>query len=256
MHYLVWPLVEGEPLEAVVQRQGKLPPDMAALYALQVASGLGACHGAGVFHGLLKPSNIMIGSDQQARILDFGIGSLLAENEGESLVDTMSTANTLTSGLDCASPESIMEPTNRTPAGDQYRRDGSPAAAGCLAASRHCRRSAGRRPRSGEWSHGICRPTCGSGSVVLHAAGITARRAPGITARRAPGITARRAIRATTRGAARLTARRAARSRTSSASGFASWRTGRLATRIAKPPIGSRRAACAAGSPSGPGPIS
>jgi serine/threonine-protein kinase len=32
----------------------------------------------------------------------------------------MSTANTLTSGLDCASPESIMEPTNRTPAGDQY----------------------------------------------------------------------------------------------------------------------------------------
>jgi len=35
-------------------------------------------------------------------------------------VDTMSTANTLTSGLDCASPESIMEPTNRTPAGDQY----------------------------------------------------------------------------------------------------------------------------------------
>src|SRR5262249_54064661 len=67
-----------------------------------------------------KPSNIMIGADGQARILDFGIGSLLVENEGESLVDTMSTANALTSGLDCASPESIMEPTNRTPAGDQY----------------------------------------------------------------------------------------------------------------------------------------
>src|SRR5437870_988294 len=32
----------------------------------------------------------------------------------------MSTANTLTSGLDCASPESIMEPSNRTPSGDQY----------------------------------------------------------------------------------------------------------------------------------------
>ena len=57
----------------------------------------------------------MIGADGQAHILDFGIGSLLAENEGESLVDTMSTANTLTSGLDCASPESIMDPTNRTP---------------------------------------------------------------------------------------------------------------------------------------------
>ena len=32
----------------------------------------------------------------------------------------MSTANSLTSGLDCASPESIMDPTQRTPAGDQY----------------------------------------------------------------------------------------------------------------------------------------
>src|SRR5581483_10688819 len=82
--------------------------------------GLALAHQQGLFHGLLKPSNVMIGSDGQVRILDFGIGSLLTENEGESLVDTMSTANTLTSGLDCASPESIMEPTNRTPAGDQY----------------------------------------------------------------------------------------------------------------------------------------
>lgn len=120
LHYLVWPLVEGSTLEALVQHNGKLPANQAALYALQIAQGLTDAHQNGLFHGLLKPSNVMIGSDNQARILDFGIGSLLVENEGESLVDTMSTANTLTSGLDCASPESIMEPTNRTPAGDQY----------------------------------------------------------------------------------------------------------------------------------------
>src|SRR5207248_5145789 len=45
---------------------------------------------------------------------------LLAETEGESLVDTMSTANSVSSGLDCASPESIMDPTNLTTIGDQY----------------------------------------------------------------------------------------------------------------------------------------
>jgi serine/threonine-protein kinase len=120
LHYLVWPLVDGTPLDVLVQHHGKLPPAQAALYGLQIAQGLATAHSNSLFHGLLKPSNVMIGSDNQARILDFGIGSLLVENEGESLVDTMSTANTLTSGLDCASPESIMEPTNRTPAGDQY----------------------------------------------------------------------------------------------------------------------------------------
>jgi serine/threonine-protein kinase len=120
LHYLVWPLVEGTTLDALVQEHGKLAPNLAAFYTTQVAQGMTEAHQNTLFHGLLKPSNVMIGPDNQARILDFGIGSLLVENEGESLVDTMSTANTLTSGLDCASPESIMEPTNRTPAGDQY----------------------------------------------------------------------------------------------------------------------------------------
>lgn len=119
-HYLAWPLVEGVPLEAVVQQQTKLDPAIAAMIALQTAEGLNICHQQGLIHGLIKPSNLMIGADDQVRILDFGIGSLLAETEGESLVDTMSTANTLTSGLDCSSPESIMDPTIRTQEGDQY----------------------------------------------------------------------------------------------------------------------------------------
>src|SRR5204863_1530049 len=89
-------------------------------YVVQVLEGLEICHAQGLFHGLLKPSNLMIGSDARVRILDLGIGCLLAETEGESLVDTMSTANSVASGLDCASPESIMDPTNLTPAGDQY----------------------------------------------------------------------------------------------------------------------------------------
>ena len=119
-HYLAWPLVEGEGLDHLVEREGKLPPGLTALIGVQAAEGLDICHKNNLIHGLIKPSNLMLGSDMQVRILDFGIGSLLAESEGESLVDTMSTANSLTSGLDCASPESIMDPTQRTPAGDQY----------------------------------------------------------------------------------------------------------------------------------------
>jgi len=120
MHYLAWPYVEGEILEKVMAQKNKLPPDLAAHYALQVAEGLDVCHQQGLIHGLLKPSNLMICANHEVKILDFGIGCLLAETEGESLVDTMSTANSVASGLDCASPESIMDPTNLTPAGDQY----------------------------------------------------------------------------------------------------------------------------------------
>ena len=120
LHYLSWPLAEGRSLESLIAQEGKLSAEQTALIGLHVAQGLQSAHENNLFHGLLKPSNVMVGSDNMSRILDFGIGSLLVENEGESLVDTMSTANTLTSGLDYSSPECIMEPSNRTPAGDQY----------------------------------------------------------------------------------------------------------------------------------------
>ena len=120
MHYLAWPLVEGETLDKIVQREGQLAPAVAARYLLQAAQGMDVCHAQSLFHGILKPSNLMVGPDGQVRILDLGIGSLLAETEGESLVDTMSSANSMNAGLDCASPESIMDPQNLTPSGDQY----------------------------------------------------------------------------------------------------------------------------------------
>jgi len=120
MHYLAWPFVEGETLDKVMAQKGKIQPNLAANFATQVAEGLDVCHQQGLIHGLMKPSNLMVCADEQMKILDFGIGCLLAETEGESLVDTMSTANSVASGLDCASPESIMDPTNLTPAGDQY----------------------------------------------------------------------------------------------------------------------------------------
>src|SRR5438067_2369417 len=113
-------LIDRGQLDQVVAARAKLSAGQAAQFALQIAEGLEITHAQTLFHGLLKPSNIMVGTEGQVHILDFGIGCLLAETEGESLVDTMSTANSVSSGLDCASPESIMDPTNLTPSGDQY----------------------------------------------------------------------------------------------------------------------------------------
>jgi serine/threonine protein kinase len=119
-HYLVWPYVEGETLDKTVSRDGRLAPAQSANLVSQIADGLGCAHQRNLFHGSVKPSNIMIGPESSVHILDFGVGSLLVAAEGESLIDTQSMANAQASGLDCVSPESILDPTNLTPDGDQY----------------------------------------------------------------------------------------------------------------------------------------
>jgi serine/threonine-protein kinase len=119
--YLAWPYLEGgEKLDAWVGRQGKLSPRQATGVALQIASGLQPYHELGLFHGLLKPSDVVIGSDKRVRILDFGVGFLLTSERGKSLLDTMTNTRALARGVDCASPESLANPLDRTPAGDQY----------------------------------------------------------------------------------------------------------------------------------------
>src|SRR5437899_10265578 len=40
MHYLAWPLVEGETLEKVAEREGPLPTERVAQYALPTREGL------------------------------------------------------------------------------------------------------------------------------------------------------------------------------------------------------------------------
>jgi serine/threonine-protein kinase len=119
--YMVWPMIEGgDKLDSVVKKHGRLAPKAAAQVALQIAAGLQAYHAHDLFHGLLKPSDIVIGADRRARILDFGVGFLLTCERGKALLDTMTNSRALARGLDCASPEAILDPLNRTVLGDQY----------------------------------------------------------------------------------------------------------------------------------------
>jgi serine/threonine protein kinase len=120
LHYLAWPYVEGRSLDRAVAAKGKLPPGQSALIALQAAEALYMCHQLGLYHGLLKPSNLLIDHDGRLRLLDCGVGCLLGHSPDESMVDTMSTANAIVAGLDCASPERIADPKDVTPFGDQY----------------------------------------------------------------------------------------------------------------------------------------
>jgi serine/threonine protein kinase len=120
LHYLAWPYVEGRSLDKAVATKGKLQPGQASLIGLQCAEALYMCHQLELYHGLLKPSNLLIDHDGRLRLLDCGVGCLLGHSPDESMVDTMSTANAIVAGLDCASPERIADPKDVTPLGDQY----------------------------------------------------------------------------------------------------------------------------------------
>ena len=70
--FITMPFVKGQDL-ATILKKGPLSVTEAVRYARQLASGLVAAHAAGVIHRDLKPANIMIGEDDQALLMDFGI---------------------------------------------------------------------------------------------------------------------------------------------------------------------------------------
>lgn len=79
--YIAMELVEGMPLDAVLQAQGRLPYERVLALGQQLASALGYAHRAGIVHRDLKPSNILLTADgRSAKLLDFGVARIECEN--------------------------------------------------------------------------------------------------------------------------------------------------------------------------------
>ncbi len=71
--YLVFELVPGESLDALLKKRGKLELAEARRILGGVASALDYAHGERVIHRDLKPGNIMVDSQGRAKVMDLGL---------------------------------------------------------------------------------------------------------------------------------------------------------------------------------------
>jgi len=75
-HFMVMDLLEGETLDALLRRQGRIEPRESVRIMIDVLGALSAVHEKGIVHRDIKPENIFIARDDlgdHVKILDFGI---------------------------------------------------------------------------------------------------------------------------------------------------------------------------------------
>ncbi|MDO7842510.1 serine/threonine-protein kinase [Sphingomonas immobilis] len=75
--YIAMELVEGQPLDTVLEQQGRMPYERVLAIGQQLASALGYAHRNGVVHRDIKPSNILLCADgRTVKLLDFGVARI------------------------------------------------------------------------------------------------------------------------------------------------------------------------------------
>src|SRR5487761_1332707 len=72
-YYIVMEYIDGQPLSQALRNGGPMPPAQVARIGAQVADALSYAHRHGVIHRDVKPGNVLITSDGQVKVTDFGI---------------------------------------------------------------------------------------------------------------------------------------------------------------------------------------
>jgi eukaryotic-like serine/threonine-protein kinase len=86
--FIVFEFVEGENLKQVIEREGALPVRDALLLSLQMARALGFAHDRGLVHRDVKPQNVLLNDEGQAKMTDFGIARSV-DVEGVTVTGTV-----------------------------------------------------------------------------------------------------------------------------------------------------------------------
>ena len=111
--FIVFEFIDGENLKELIDRTGPLPARRAVELALAIADGLAFAHEHGIVHRDVKPQNVLLNGDGDAKVTDFGIARSLDVEHGVTQTGTvLGTSNYL-------SPEQASG-KQVTPATDVY----------------------------------------------------------------------------------------------------------------------------------------
>lgn len=114
VHYLVTEYVPGMDLRRLVKSRGALPVPQAAKIIMQAALGLDYAHSKGLVHRDVKPGNILVTPEGDAKVSDVGLAGfandLMNDPRAGKIVGT----------TDYLSPEQIRTPLDIQPASDIY----------------------------------------------------------------------------------------------------------------------------------------
>jgi tRNA A-37 threonylcarbamoyl transferase component Bud32 len=114
LHAIVMEYVDGPSLAAVLTREGKIGETRAVRYARRIAQALAAAHARGILHRDIKPGNVLLTPDDDAKVTDFGLAKAFEGTDPE-----LTQAGEFVGSAHYFSPEQAQGST-LTPASDLY----------------------------------------------------------------------------------------------------------------------------------------
>lgn len=116
LHFIAFEFITGTNLRELIRERGRIDPNEAVNFVLQIASALRHTSANGVVHRDIKPSNIIITPSGRAKLVDLG----LARKESTESAPDLTLAGTTLGTFDYISPEQAKDPRNVDVRSDIY----------------------------------------------------------------------------------------------------------------------------------------